>query len=172
MTLKAATTMSIMLRTGRTRLALSAAVVVGCVTPIPSAHADNTRLNNSVVANIYTLQHQAGCTNDVKVSPQLRLAAQWHTDDVLNNHSLDGDIGSDGSAPQDRANAAGFHGVAAETVAINQSMAINNLDVLHQWYYNPDMFAIMSNCANTAIGVWSGNRLDRSVVVAVYGQPK
>jgi hypothetical protein len=31
--------------------------------------------------------------------------------------------------------------------------------------------AIMSDCANTAIGVWSENSLDRSVVVAVYGQP-
>jgi hypothetical protein len=29
----------------------------------------------------------------------------------------------------------------------------------------------MSNCANTAIGVWSENSLDRTVVVAVYGQP-
>jgi hypothetical protein len=30
---------------------------------------------------------------------------------------------------------------------------------------------MMSNCANTAIGVWSENSLDRSVVVAVFGQP-
>jgi hypothetical protein len=29
----------------------------------------------------------------------------------------------------------------------------------------------MSNCANTEIGVWSENSLDRSVAVAVYGQP-
>jgi hypothetical protein len=29
----------------------------------------------------------------------------------------------------------------------------------------------MSNCANNQIGVWSVNSLDRSVVVAVYGQP-
>jgi hypothetical protein len=49
----------------------------------------------------------------------LRLAAQWHTVDVLDNRNLDGDIGSDGSTPQDRANAAGFHGMVAETVAIN-----------------------------------------------------
>jgi hypothetical protein len=31
--------------------------------------------------------------------------------------------------------------------------------------------AIMSNSANSQIGVWSLNSLDRSVVVAVYGQP-
>jgi hypothetical protein len=29
----------------------------------------------------------------------------------------------------------------------------------------------MANCANTEIGVWSENSLDRTVVVAVYGQP-
>jgi hypothetical protein len=42
---------------------------------------------------------------------------------------------------------------------------------MNQWYYRPDYMAIMSNCANSEIGVWSENRLDRSVVVAVYGQP-
>jgi hypothetical protein len=30
----------------------------------------------------------------------------------------------------------------------------------------------MSNCANSQIGVWSENSLDRTVVVAVYGQPE
>jgi hypothetical protein len=29
----------------------------------------------------------------------------------------------------------------------------------------------MRNCANTAMGVWSENSLDRTVVVAVYGSP-
>jgi hypothetical protein len=29
----------------------------------------------------------------------------------------------------------------------------------------------MSNCANTQIGVWSANSLDRTVV-ALYGQPR
>ncbi len=61
-----------------------------------------------MVANVYTIQHQAGCTNDVKNNPKLQLAAEWHANDVLNNRALDGDIGSDGSTPQDRANAAGF----------------------------------------------------------------
>ena len=49
---------------------------------MPHAYADNTRFNNSVVADVYTIQHQAGCTNDVKINPHLRLAAQWHTDDA------------------------------------------------------------------------------------------
>jgi len=133
---------------------------------------DNKRLNDGVVANVYTIQHRAGCTNDVKINPQLRLAAQWHTDDVLNIRSLDGDIGSDGSTPQDRANAAGYHGKAAETVAINPALAISSLELMKQWYYDPAYFAIMSDCANTEIGVWSENSLDRTVVVAVYGQPR
>src|SRR6201999_1682864 len=106
------------------------ALVVAASTMLwgPSAHADgddntlvpnNKRLNDGVVANVYTVQHQAGCTNDVKINPQLRLAAEWHTRDVLNNRALDGDIGSDGSTPQSRAEAAGYRGKVTETVAIN-----------------------------------------------------
>ena len=124
-----------------------------------------------MVANVYTVQHQAGCTNDVKINPQLQLAAQWQTHDVLNNRDLDGDIGSDGSTPQARANAAGYKGRVAETVAINPALAISGIELINQWYYNPAYFAIMSNCANTQIGVWSENSLDRTVVVAVYGRP-
>lgn len=137
----------------------------------PAANADNHRLNNSVVDNVYTVQHHAGCTNDVKVNPQLQLAAQWHTLDVLNNRDLDADVGSDGSSSQDRARAAGYTGTVAETVAINPSLAINNLDILNQWYYRPDYMAIMSNCAYSQIGVWSENSLNRTVLVAVYGAP-
>lgn len=133
---------------------------------------NNKRLNDGVVANVYTMQHQAGCTNDIKINPQLQLAAQRHTIDVLNNRNLDGDIGSDGSTPQDRANAAGFHGQTAETVAINQSIAISGNDLINRWYYNPAYNAIMSNCAYSQIGVWSENSPDRTVVVAVYGQPE
>jgi uncharacterized protein YkwD len=136
-----------------------------------AAHADNKRLNDGLVANVYTVQHQAGCTNDVKKNEQLRLAAEWHANDVLTNRSLDGEIGSDGSTPQDRATAAGFQGKVAETVAINPALAISGIEILNQWYYNPAYMAIMQDCANTAIGVWSLNSLDRTVVVAVYGQP-
>lgn len=56
-------------------------------------------------------------------------------------------------------------------MAINPALAINNVDVINQWYNDPRAFAIMSDCRNTVIGVWSENSLDRSVVVAVYGQP-
>lgn len=148
------------------------AVLATAVHALPEANADNSRLNNGVVANVYTVQHQAGCSTNIRIDPRLRLAAEWHTNDVLNNPNLDGDIGSDGSTPQTRADAAGFRGIVFETVAINPALAINNVDVINQWYYNPTSFAVMSDCANTAIGVWSANSLDRSVVVAVYGQPR
>jgi uncharacterized protein YkwD len=154
-----------------TRFALLVGLLACALVSAPAAGADNKRLNDSVVANVYTIQHQAGCTNDVKINPQLRLAAQWHTDDVLSNRSLDGDIGSDGSAPQDRAKAAGFQGTVAETVAINPALAISGIEILNQWYYNPANLTIMQNCANTMMGVWSANSLDRTVVVAVYGRP-
>jgi uncharacterized protein YkwD len=159
----------------RYRLITPSAFIVmaaGAALGVPAAHADNQRLNNGVVANVYTIQHQAGCANDVRISPQLQLAAQWHAVDVLNNRNLDGDVGSDGSAPQDRANAAGFHGMVAETVAINPAVAISGVELMNRWYYNPAYFAIMSNCANSQMGVWSENSPDRTVVVAVYGQPE
>jgi hypothetical protein len=146
-------------------------LVVGAALGAPGTHADNKRLNDSVWANVYTIQHQAGCSINIKRNPQLQLAAQWHALNVLNDRTLDGDVGSDGSTPQSRAAAAGFRGKVAETVAINPALAITGIEILHQWYYDPASLAIMSDCANTAIGVWSENSLDRTVVVAVYGQP-
>jgi hypothetical protein len=144
--------------------ALPAVAVLGvAIATMPAAGADgddntlvpnNHRLNNGVVANVYTIQHQAGCTNDVK-----------------NNRDLDGDIGSDGTTTQDRANAAGYRGTVAETVAINPALAISGIEIMNDWYYRPDYMAVMSNCANSQMGVWSVNSLDRTVVVAVYGQP-
>ena len=150
---------------------IGAATLVCTVVGAPAVHADNRRLNDGVVANVYTVQKQAGCATDLKINPQLRLAAQWHANDVLNNRALDGDIGSDGSTPQDRAAGAGFRGKTAETVAINPALAISGIELINQWYYNPAYLEIMQDCANTAIGVWSENSLDRTVVVAVYGQP-
>ncbi|MCX8564433.1 CAP domain-containing protein [Mycolicibacterium mucogenicum] len=156
---------------------LGIAASLALIAPVARADNGNTlipnnnRLNNGVVSDVYALQHQAGCTNDIKKNPQLQLAAQWHTDDVLNNRALDGDVGSNGSMPQDRANAAGFRGKVAQTVAIVPTLAINNIQIINQWYYDPAAYAIMANCANTQIGVWSENTLDRSVLVAVYGTP-
>jgi hypothetical protein len=155
----------------RIPLAIAASfIALGALIAAPVANADNSRLNNGVVTNVDTIKKHAGCTTDLRINPQLQLAAQRHTIDVLNNRDRDGDIGSDGSTVQDRARGAGYNGTVAETVAVNQSLAINGLDVMGNWYYRPDYYAIMSNCANTQIGVWSENSLDRSVVVAVYGQ--
>ena len=151
---------------------LPLALVGPCVAvAAPGVPGNNDRLNNGIVVNVDTIKHQAGCTTTLKKNPQLEAAARQQTVDVLNNRSLDGDVGSDGSSVADRARGAGYHGAVAETVAINQSLTINDLDVMGNWYYRPDYMAIMSNCANTQIGVWSENSLDRSVLVAVYGQP-
>ena len=169
---------------GAARLTTFAVLSAGIVTTgAVTAHADggaandtvipnNQRLNNGVAQSIYVIKRQAGCPTDLKVNPALELAAQRHAEDVLNNRALDGDIGSDGSTVQERAQAAGYRGTVAETVAILPSMVINGIDILGNWYYRPDYFAIMSNCANTQIGVrTSTNSLDRAVTVAVYGQP-
>lgn len=153
-------------------------VLVTLAAPVSPAQADNRRLNDGVVANVYTLQRRAGCgasgpnnaTGSPHINPKLRLAAQWHTNDVLNNRALDGDIGSDGSTAADRARAAGYAGTVSETVAINPALAISGVEILNQWMNRPDYLAIMSSCDNVDIGVWSENLVpDRSVVVAVYG---
>jgi uncharacterized protein YkwD len=146
-------------------------IALGVINVAPVANADNSRLNNGVVVNVDTAKKHAGCTTDLHINPQLQAAAQRHAIDVLSNRGLDADIGSDGSTVQDRAGSAGYNGAVAETVAINQSFAINGLDVMGNWYNRPNYLAIMSNCANTQIGVWSENSPDRSVLVAVYGQP-
>ncbi len=138
---------------------------------VPPARADNNRLNESVFVNIYTAQKQNGCPTEPRLDGRLTEAARLHTLDVLNNRALNGDIGSDGSTPQDRANRAGFAGKVSETVAINPALAISGIEILGQFWYDPAYQAIMKDCGNTAIGVWSENSLDRSVVVAVYGQP-
>jgi uncharacterized protein YkwD len=136
----------------------------------PYAHADNSRLNNSVFANIYTAQKQNGCQSEPHKDERLMEAARAHTFDVRDNHDINGDTGSDGSTPQDRARAAGFVGSVSETVAINPALAISGIEILNQWWYDPASRATMQDCRNTAIGVWSENSLDRTVVVAVYGQ--
>ncbi len=138
---------------------------------LPQANADNRRLNRGVVSNVYTVQRQAGCTGPLGVNPQLQLAAEWHTRDVLTNRALAADVGSDGSTPQVRASAAGYRGSVAETVAINPSFAISGLELIRKWYDDPDSLAIMRDCAYTHIGVWSEHSPDRTVVVAVYGAP-
>jgi uncharacterized protein YkwD len=164
----------------RTALTLTATTILAATLTAPDAQADhdnntlipnNSRLNDSLVQNVYTIQHQAGCTNDVNLNPQLNQAAQWHTDDLMNNRGLDGDIGTDGSTAQDRANAAGFPGAVAETVAINPALSISGMELITQLYSNPDYLAIMRDCSHTVMGVWSANSLDRTVVVALYGAP-
>jgi hypothetical protein len=146
------------------------AVVAGAIAGMPTAQADNRRLNDGVVANVYTVQQQAGCNTDIKINPKLRLAAEWHTNDVLNNRALNGDIGSDGTTVADRARNAGYAGPVAETVAINPALAISGVELINQWYYRPDYYVIMADCSNVDIGVWSANLIDRTVVVAVYGK--
>ncbi len=159
-----------MMRSASWAVAVPAVATVWFAYP-PVAGADNTRLNNSVVAGVYTVRYHAGCASpDIAADRALVLAAQRHARDVVNHPQLHGDIGSDGSTPELRSAAAGFVGAVSQTVAVNPALAINNLDVITRWYHDPVAVRIMSDCSNTAIGVWSENSLNRSVVVAVYGR--
>jgi hypothetical protein len=157
-------------RRGAAMSALAVLSVAASVVAMAAAHADNRRLNNSVVENVYTLQSRAGCGTTIKVNPKLRLAAEWQANDVVNNHDLDGDIGSDGTTVTDRARNAGYAGAVAETTAINPALAISGVEILQNWFGRPDYLATMQDCSNIDIGVWSVNSIDRSVVVAVYGK--
>ena len=100
-----------------------------CRPPTPTTAAQRERRRQRL------RPFQAGCTTEIKINPKLRLAAQWHTNDVLNNRALDGDIGSDGSTVADRARNAGYGGAVAETVAINPALAISGVELINQWYY-------------------------------------
>lgn len=79
--------------------ALVSALLGAALSASPPAHSDNKRLNDGVVANVYTVQHQAGCTNDLRIDPRLQLAAEWHTKDLIGDRALNADIGSNGSTP-------------------------------------------------------------------------
>jgi uncharacterized protein YkwD len=153
-----------------TAIAAAAVLFVSALSSSPSAFADNKRLNESVFVNIYTAQQRNGCTTDPKIDPRLIEAARRHTLDARDHRDINGDIDSDSTTPQDRAVAAGFTGPVAETIAINPALAISGIEILNQWWYDPASRAMMQDCRNTAIGVWSENSLDCTVVVAVYGQ--
>lgn len=154
----------------RRSIALTALLPIAVLVAAP-AHADNRRLNESVIANVYTVQRQAGCPTEITRNPALQLAAQWHARDAVAHRRVFGELGSDGSTSQSRADRAGYRGTAQQTVAINPALAISGIELINQWYHNPVSLRIMRNCANTEMGVWSENSLDRTVVVAVYGQP-
>lgn len=149
---------------------ISLALSIGALPLSAPASADNRRLNESVFVNIYTAQQRNGCTTDPKIDPRLVDAARRHAFDVRDHRDINGDIGSDGSSTRDRAVAAGFTGPVDETVAINPALAISGIEILNQWWYEPEYRAIMQDCSHNAIGVWSENSLDRTVVVAVYGE--
>ena len=146
-------------------------LVVAAAVSAPAAHADSKTTQRRCSSERLHDSKPGRLHDESQPQSELQLAAQWHTDDVLNNRSLDGDLGSGGSTPQDRAKASGFRDTVADTVAINPALAISGIELINQWYYNPDYLAIMRDCANTVIGVWSESLLDRTVVVAVYGQP-
>ena len=103
---------------------------------------------------------------DIRMIPPLGLAAQRYVCDLVSHPELDGQIGSDGSTPQSRSAAAGYRRSARPSRSMRHWPSTPRRH--HHGWYRPAAWAIMSDCANTAIGVHGfGNSLDRSVVVAV-----
>jgi uncharacterized protein YkwD len=145
-------------------------MIAAAIVAAPPASGDNLRLNKSVFNDILIAQANNGCPVQARTDPRLTDAARRHTFDVRDNQ-IDGHLGSDGSTPADRARDSGFSGRTAETVAVAPSVAISGLAVLDQWWNDPAARAVMQDCSNTAIGVWSENAAFRTALVAVYGQP-
>jgi len=101
-----------------TNAAFGVCLAIAAGSTAATANADNSRLNNSVIADVYAVQHQAGCTNDVKPDQQLRLAANG-TPLMCSTIA----ISMPTSAPTDphrkTAPTRWLRGAVAETVAIN-----------------------------------------------------
>lgn len=150
-------------------LAMTVAAAAAFPLTVPCAHADNGRLNKSVFNDITIAQANSGCPVAARLDRRLIEAARRHTVDVRDN-LIDGDLGSDGSTPHDRARDAGFVGRISQTVATAPTMAISGIAVVDQWWADPVSRAIMQDCSNTAVGVWSENSPLRTALVAVYGQ--
>lgn len=53
---------------------------------------------------------------------------------MLNNRDLDGGLGADGSAPQDRAAVAGFETTWPKRSRLTRHSAISGIEALNQWY--------------------------------------
>ncbi len=151
--------------------ALSALVVAaGSVIGTPTAGADNKRLNDGVVANVYTMQHQAGCTTDIKINPKLRLgravahrrrAQQPRSQRRYRFRRFDGGR----SRAQRRLRRAGRRDDGHQSGAGHQRHRVDQ-PVVSPARLQRDHVGLR----NVDIGVWSANLIDRTVVVAVYGK--
>jgi hypothetical protein len=82
--------------------------------------------------HIPSAQHKASCTTNLYINPRLRLAAQWHTDDIVDNRHLGGTRGSGESTPQNRALAGAHRPGVAEATAINPALAISGIELIDQ----------------------------------------
>ena len=131
------------------------------------AHADDS------VAVLYSgvngLRQPCGPLTD---DPRLRLAAQWHADDMLRT-GLSGHIGSDGSSPRTRIAEAGYSRPPAtgEIVFWGTGSAANPAQALDSWMQSPPHRGIIMNCAFTAAGfatAWDGSKM---TVVGDFAAP-
>lgn len=105
------------------RTTVTVAVLVVCQTYLSNligapAAADNKRLNDGGGQRLHgeeteRLRHRY---SDQPTAAARRAVARQRR---LHNRTMDGDLGSDGSTVQDRADRAGYQGVVSQTVAIN-----------------------------------------------------
>ena len=137
----------------------------------PTAHADNKRLNDAVVSDVQSPASSG--MHEPTSSPTTR--SRWPPNGTPTTCSItETSTTTTGQTDPARRTAPTPRAFAAELPKPWRSTrrcrsAI--VQLIKQWYYDPAAMAIMLDCANTAMGVWSVNGLDRTVVVAMYGQP-
>lgn len=121
------------------------------------AHADDPA--TAVYNGVNQLRQGCGAIND---DPRLTEAAQRHADDMLRN-GVNGHIGSDGSSPQARINAAGYRSsYSGEIVFWGTGSAATPKEALDMWMQSPPHRDIILNCAYNAGGfatAWDGNKM-------------
>ena len=155
---------------GWIRVPPAAMLLAGPVLAAPTAHADRTAQQRRRLRRLHVAA-PAGCTNDVIRATRSTPAAQWHADDMINNRNINDDTGSDGSTPQDRANAAAVRAKRPRPWRSTRPWPSAAWNWSTSGTTTPMTWRSSGTAPTPPWGCASDNTLDRTVVVAMYGQP-
>jgi uncharacterized protein YkwD len=118
---------------------------------------------------------RAGCPS-VELDSRLQQAAQDHAEAIVAN-DRPSHIDTGQRTPQDRAEAAGYHGRVQENLAVGVSTADEVIDLWLDGKIDPSLRTRLDNCAATALGLgYSAKKPSEAygpgVWVLVFGQPE
>lgn len=118
---------------------------------------------------------RAGCP-PVELDSRLQQAAQSHAEAIIANDRLS-HIDTAQRTPQDRAEAAGYHGRVQENLAVGLETADEVIDLWLDGRIDPSLRTRLDNCAATALGLGYSTKKPSEayrpgVWVLVLGQPE